>query len=60
LDELARFAAGDDDVCVSISKIYQWRDHLDYCRITRGKAREDLVGVDQMLLVLFLAAYPEA
>jgi hypothetical protein len=59
MDQLARFVAGKD-VRVSMASIYRWRDRLNSFRMTGGKAREDLVRVDQMLLVLFLAAYPEA
>jgi hypothetical protein len=59
MDQLARFAAGQP-VRVSTASIYRWRDRLESFRQTGGKARENLVGVDQMLLVLFLAAYPEA
>jgi hypothetical protein len=59
MDQLARFDAGDD-VRVSTASIYRWRERLDSHQMTGGKAREDLIGVDQMLLTLFGAAYPEA
>jgi len=44
----------------SIASIYRWMDRVVPHRMTGNKEKAKLVGWDQMLLVIFLFAYPDA
>ncbi len=49
-----------EDVDVSLSSIRQWRERLEPYRATGNKAREQILGVDLINLMIFLRAWPES
>ena len=58
-EQLARAQAGED-VDVSVSSIHRWGERLHPYRQTGNKAREQVVGVDLIILVTFLRAWPQS
>ena len=49
-----------EPIQASVSSLYRWMDREEPHRMTGNKRKEKLVGFDQMLLVIFLYAFPDA
>jgi hypothetical protein len=60
MEELAKWQAGEE-TRASVSSLVRWQDeHLNPYRMAGGSDRDNLIGWDQFLLVVFLFIYPEA
>ena len=49
-----------EPIRASLASIYRWMERLEPHRMTGNKEKEKLVGAGQMLLVIFLYAFPDA
>jgi hypothetical protein len=58
-EQLARFHNGDD-IEVSMASIYRWMQRVDPFRATGNHQAESIRGVEQLLMAIFLFAYPTA
>jgi transposase len=59
IEQIEKFDNGQP-IDVSVASIYRWKERLTPYRTNGGKGRTHLVGQDQLRLVMFLIAHPDA
>ena len=57
--QLDKWNAGEP-IDVSVASIYNWQERITSYRKTGARERTHLIGEDQLSLILFLIAYPDA